>query len=148
MKTDAIDSPLGTTAIGGAVCTLVVLKRTEAYRTIQTVQRIGPELAETVLTFDPKRRTIGLGYERSQVDALAVAEEILRFLESVADGKTEPEITEEVEGNTGTIRQALRQLVKQGRVTREGAGKRGDPYRYSFLFSCLQPPNLRAEDCR
>jgi RecA-family ATPase len=39
-KADAIDSPLGSTAIGGAVSTLIHLKRTETMRTIQTVQRI------------------------------------------------------------------------------------------------------------
>ena len=49
LKTDVIDSPLGSTAIGGAVCTLVVLKRTEAYRTIQTVQRLGQDLPEIVI---------------------------------------------------------------------------------------------------
>jgi len=38
MKADAIDGPLGSTAIGGAVCTLLVLHRAESHRTIQTVQ--------------------------------------------------------------------------------------------------------------
>jgi len=29
-------------------------------------------------------------------------------------------------------------LVEQGRVSREGNGRRGDPYRYRFSFSCSQ----------
>jgi putative DNA primase/helicase len=42
VKADPTDSPLGTTAIAGAVATLIVLKRTEkSYRTVQTVQRSG-----------------------------------------------------------------------------------------------------------
>jgi hypothetical protein len=48
VKADPIDSPLGSTAIGGAVSTLIVLKRTESDRTIQSVQRIGQDMPETV----------------------------------------------------------------------------------------------------
>jgi hypothetical protein len=49
IKGDAIDSPLGSTALSGAVSTLIVLKRTESYRTIETVQRTGEAMPETVL---------------------------------------------------------------------------------------------------
>ena len=33
---------------------------------------------------------------------------------------------------------ALRALATHGKVTREGGGKKGDPYKYTFLFSCSQ----------
>jgi hypothetical protein len=138
-KVDAIDSPLGSTAIGGAVSTLIVLKRTEAYRTVQTVQRIGPWLPETVLQFDADTHRLSLGGTRLEADREECETAILDFLEGAADGKTELEITEAVEGKTRTIRQALRELVKEEKVGRKGEGKRGCPYTYfHFLFSCSQ----------
>jgi hypothetical protein len=137
MKIDPVDSPLGSTAIGGAVSSLIVLKRCENYRTAQTRQRFGRDLPETVLVFDPERRSLSLGVERSEADALGVGEEILRFLEGTGQAKTEPEITEAVEAKTRIVRRGLRQLVRQGKVTREGAGRKGNPYTYSkCLFPC------------
>lgn len=137
VKAEAIDSPLGTTALGGIPATLVVIKRTEAYRTVQTVQRVGPELPETILAYDVERHVVALGAEREEADRLAVESDISSFLQGTAEVKTEPEITEAVEGKTRIVRRALRELVKQGKVDREGEGKKGDPYTYKkCLFSC------------
>ena len=135
-KADAIDSPLGSTAIGGAVCTLVLLKRTESMRTIQTVQRIGQDMPETVLQFDIETRSLSLGAQKAQADVQAIAEAILEYLKSTNEPKTESEIENAVEGKTGIKRKALRALVVQGKITREGVGRRGDPFRYQFSFSC------------
>jgi hypothetical protein len=135
-KADAIDSPLGSTAIGGAVSTLILLKRTESARTVQSVQRIGQELAETVLEFDSVTRTLSLGAEKAEADVQTVAAAILEYLQTVDGTKTEPEIGEVIEGKTGAKRKALRLLVETGKVAREGSGKRGDPFRYRFSFSC------------
>jgi hypothetical protein len=134
LKADAIDSPLGSTAIGGLVSTLIVIKRTEAYRTIQTVQRIGPWMPETVLQFDLETRRLSIGGTRFDAERKECEADILEWLKGAADAKTEPEITEAVEAKTRVVRHALRELVKEGKVTREGGGKKGDPYRY--LFSC------------
>jgi len=139
-KADAIDSPLGSTAIGGAVCTVVLLKKNSesATRTIQTVPRIGQEMPETVLRFDPESRSLSLGARKDEADVQAAEEAILEYLKSIGEPKTEPEIDEAVEGKTGLKRKALRALVTRGNVTREGGGKRGDPYKYAFSFSCSQ----------
>ncbi len=138
-KVDAIDSPLGSTAIGGAVSTLIVLKRTETYRTIQTVQRVGPSLPETVLKFDADTHWLSLGGTRVEADREDCETAILAFLKDAPGGKMEPEITEGVEGKTKVIREALRELVKREKVTRQGEGKRGSPYVYfHFSFSCSQ----------
>jgi hypothetical protein len=134
MKADAIDSPLGSTAIGGAVCTLVVLKRTESYRTIQTVQRVPSDLPETVVEFDAEIRRLSLGAEKAQADIQTIQLDIMAYLQT-EDAKTELEIDEHVEGKTGVKRKALRALVEQGRVTREGIGRKGDP----FLYKCSFP---------
>jgi hypothetical protein len=135
-KADAIDSPLGSTAIGGAVCTLVLLKRTESMRTIQTVQRIGQDMPEIVLQFDTESRILSLGPQKAQADVQAIAEAILEYLKGTNEPKTESEIEAAVEGKTGIKRKALRAIVGQGKITREGVGRRGDPFKYQFSFSC------------
>lgn len=60
-KADAIDAPLGSTALSGAVSTLIIMRRTESYRLIQTVQRLGQDMAETVLNFDSSTHQLSLG---------------------------------------------------------------------------------------
>jgi AAA domain len=139
-KADAIDSPLGSTAIGGAVCALALLKRTESVRTIQSVQRIGQDMPETVLQFDIESHSLSLGVQKAQADVQAIAEAILEYLKNANEPKTESEIEESVEGKTGIKRKALRELVGQGQIMREGVGRKGNPFKYQFSFSC--PPYI------
>jgi len=146
-KADAIDAPLGRTAIGGAVCTLIHLKRTETMRTIQTVQRIGQDIPETLLQFEVESRALSLGKPKSEADIQAIGELILEHLKGTDEAKTESEIEEAVEGKTGQKRRALRTLVKQGKIIRDGVGRKGDPYRYRFSFSCsLYIPGTRKQE--
>jgi hypothetical protein len=137
-KADAIDAPLGSTAISGAVCTLVVLKRGENYRTIQTVQRVPTDLPETVLEFDAETKRLSLGTDKAEADIRAIEAAIVNHLQTAGDTRTEREIAEHVEGRTGPKRKALRSLVEQGKVTRDGTGKRGNPFTYKCLFPCSQ----------
>lgn len=138
LKADPIDAPLGSTALAGAVCTLVVLKRTESYRTIQTVQRVGEDMAETVLEFDGDTKRLSLGAAKTEVDIRLIEAGILDYLQTAGDTKTEPEIAEHVEGKTGLKRKALRALVEQGKLIRGGTGKKGDPFTYKCSFPCSQ----------
>ena len=130
-KADAIDSPLGSTALGGAASTLISLGRTEAYRTIQTVQRIGVAMPETILAFNPATKTLSLGGSKSEADAERISQGILEYLEASGDKPRSWEaINEEVEGKTTVKKQAVKLLFNGGKVEREGTGKRGDPYLY------------------
>ncbi len=139
VRSDAIDSPLGSTALGGIVNTLIVLKRTESVRTIQTVQRVCRDLDETLLEFDPESRTLSLGTEKSDVDAQKVATNIGAYLQSIEGARTEPDIMKAVEGKTGLKRKALRLLVEAGHVNRIGAGAKGNPFTYTFSFPRSDP---------
>jgi predicted transcriptional regulator len=130
-KVDPIDSPLGSTAIGGAAATTIVLNRREAYRTVQTVTRIGPVMPETVLSFDPETRLLSVGRTRAEAYCQEIEKEIVKYLETGED-KTEPEIVDQVEGTNAVKRNALRSLVKKQVVNRSGTGKSGDPYKYSY----------------
>ena len=131
LKADAIDSPLGSTAIGGAAATIVVLNKRESYRTIQTVSRFAFAMPETILDFDPETRLLSVRGTKAEADCMDVEREIVEFLK-VAGEKTEPEIDKQVEGTTSFKRTALRSLVTKGKVDRAGTGKKGQPYRYSF----------------
>jgi dipeptidyl aminopeptidase/acylaminoacyl peptidase len=51
---DGADATLGSTAIFGTVDTQISLKRTDARRTIDTIQRYGIDMETTVLNFDPE----------------------------------------------------------------------------------------------
>jgi hypothetical protein len=133
VKSDAIDSPLGSTAIGGAVSMLIVLKRSERYRSIQTVQRIGIDMAEMVLVFDPGKRQLSVGGTRAEADCNALEKDITRYLKTAGE-KTEPEIEKHVKGKTTVKRRALRSLEEKRLVIRTGGGKKGDPFIY--LFPC------------
>ncbi|HUV69758.1 MAG TPA: bifunctional DNA primase/polymerase [Terracidiphilus sp.] len=128
-KSEAIDAPLGSTALGGAVSTLIVMRRTETYRTLQTVQRIGEDLPETVLQFDPASKRLALGGSRELEEVHSVGEEILAALGSGV--MTAQELAETVEARTTFQRRALREMTESGQIQREGTGKRGDPYRYT-----------------
>jgi putative DNA primase/helicase len=138
LRADPIDSPLGSTAIGGAVCTLIVLRRTEAYRTIQTVQRIGQDMPETVLQFDPETRRLSIGGTRFEADSEESQVRILEFLQGASEPQNQAQIRDGVEGQTRIIRAALTALVAAGKVKKSGDGTRGKPFVYEFWFSGSQ----------
>jgi nicotinamidase-related amidase len=135
-KADAIDSPLGSTALGGAVSTLIVLKRSDSYRSVQSVQRIGADMPETVLSFDSATHRLSISGTRAEADRQAVEREIVEYLKGAGE-RGEPEIVAHVEGANAVKRKALRSLVERRQVERAGTGKKGNPFKYSF--ACTEP---------
>ena len=132
-KGDPIDSPLGSTALGGAVSTLIVLRRTEQYRLIQTVQRLGHDLPETVLEFSADTHMLSLGKSRVDSERADCEADLLEFLKTASEPQTQEQIRDGVEGHkTTVIRAALTALVKAGKVTRSGEGRKGKPFLYEF----------------
>jgi hypothetical protein len=138
-KADSIDAPLGSTAIGGAVSTLVILKRTTERRTIETVQRVGTNLSETILEFDLQSFNLTLGGSRFDDERHECQDTILEFVESEAEPQTHEQIRKGVEGKTTVIRAALTALVNTGAISRMGDGKRGTPFLYSVPNSGSEP---------
>lgn len=125
------DSVLGSTAIFSSVDTLILMRRLENYRTIQTIQRYGEDLEETTLHFDKDTRTLSIGKSKQEEDIDTVKKVIIEFLSSQEEPVTEAVITEEIEGRTTLKRKALRDLVGEGTVVRDGKGGKGDPFKYS-----------------
>lgn len=127
-KGEGADAILGSTAIAGAPDTLIVLSRAERYRGIETIQRYGEDLPESVLEWNPEERTMSLGGSREDVERDRLYQAIMQYLARQTELVTRAEIEEDVEGRTGPKRIALKDLVDDGIVTRAGTGKRGDPY--------------------
>jgi hypothetical protein len=146
IKADPIDSPLGTTALGGAVSTLVVLRRTENYRLIQTVQRLGQDLPESVLSFDAETRQLSLGGSKLDTDREECEQAIVDFLKHAGEPQTQAQIRDGVEGNTRIIRAALTALDQSGRVTKTGGGTKGNPFWYSGSLVYVRTKEPRSEN--
>ncbi len=136
------DAILGSTAIFAAVDTALLLKRSERYRTLSSIQRYGEDLEEVVLTMDKETRIISAGPSRKEADEVQAAEAILEYLKTRPEPIEEGALHEAVEGRKGPKAKALRALVESDRVTRTGEGKRGAPYLYS-VSSFLVPTYMR-----
>lgn len=133
------DGILGSTAIFGSVDTALLLKRSEKYRTLSSIQRYGEDLEEVTLTLDPDTRMVSAGPSRREADTAEVRQAILEYLGSLGEGErvAESEINAKVEGRTTVKTRALRALVEEQKIIRNGTGKRGDPYVYSISPSLL-----------
>lgn len=137
-RASAIDAPIGSTALGGAASTVLVMRRTESFRTLESVQRIGKDMTETVLNFDPLTRCLSLGEPREIAEVTTVETAIMKVL--TGKSMTEPEIDDAVQAKTVVKRKALRGLVQQGSITRSSSGVRGDPFMYQV--ACFPVPTL------
>ncbi len=156
------DVILGSTAIFAAVDTALIMRRTERYRTLQSIQRYGEDLPETVLKFDPMSRAVTLGESKEGEEASRLKDAILSALQAQEDNLetghplTEAELNEEIEGRTAHKRKALRELYsgdtnptrEHGNtktcIARIGKGGKSDPFRYCLKDSrFLVPPYSR-----
>jgi hypothetical protein len=130
----SLDAVLGSTAITGSADTIILLARTERYRTISTVQRVGDDLEETVILLDETTGLVTLGGSRHDADAAIVGSAILAAVANADRPLTEAELDELVDARTTIKRRALRVLVSREQLSRLGKGGKGDPYRY--VVSC------------
>jgi hypothetical protein len=129
---DAIDSLLGSTAIGGTPDTRIIIKKKGDVRTIEVIQRYGRPIPETVLHYDPETRFITAGETLERAETINMKESIADFLKMQPEPVCERDIKEGLDGNNRHKQTALRELVAEGRVERQGIGKKGDPYKFSL----------------
>jgi hypothetical protein len=140
-----IDAVLGSTAITGSADTIILLTRSERFRTISIVQRAGDDLPETLILLDETTGRVRLGGTRADAEQQAVADAILAVLSAADAPLTEPEIAERVDARTALQRRALRDLVAREQASRTGRGGKGDPYRYSVSHSRSLVPSIDGE---
>ena len=121
---DAGDSVLGSTAIFGGVDTLLAMRSREGLRTLESRQRYGDDMEETVLDLD-----LGTGLLMAAGSLEEVEQRDLKaaIMAHAQDGMTRQQIIDGVEGRAALISKALRQLSTEGHLERLGAGTRADP---------------------
>ena len=147
-RDDLIDEVMGSTAWAAAVDTVMLLRRTERFRTLQSEQRIGEPLPETVVEMDAETRRVKVAGTKAEVDLAGMIEAIEQVLTQHAEANPdeptldEPAIDEAVEGKTKVKRVALREGVATGRIGRCGLGKKGNAFRY---FPRSLVPDYRLE---
>jgi hypothetical protein len=128
---DGGDGIIGSTAFFAAVDTALLLRWSEQYRTLSTIQRYGDNLEEITLTLDPVTRWVSAGPSRREADQAKMADSILEYLAGQSEPVEESAIDEAVEGRKAVKVKVLRALLAERQVVRTGAGRRGDPYRYA-----------------
>jgi hypothetical protein len=132
------DDILGSTALLGGVDTLIQIKKREQRRTFFTIQRYGDDTPETVIDLHPDGCLEAVG-TRQQVD---IEETLPAILEAIDEAPlTEKEIWDRVEKKHDVVSRGIRLLVERENLTRTGAGKRNDPYRYGKNVSLSPQPN-------
>jgi hypothetical protein len=131
-RSDAMDAILGSTAIFGAVDSAIVLKKSDRYRTIQSVQRYGTDWAELILNFDPAERSLSLGVKKTKAETDRIGDAIVTYLARCDAPQTRVQIEDHVEGKTERLREALKSLLSAGRLSQSGAGTKGDPFTYEL----------------
>ena len=89
---------MGSTAWAASVDNLLILNRRERYRLLSTVQRIGPDLDETVVLMDEDTGEVRFGGSRYMVDLQHVVT-MMRALVAAAgpDGVGREELLRDVE---------------------------------------------------
>jgi len=127
------DDVLGSTAIFGAVDTLVLIRRRkDNQRVVQTIQRYGKDLDETMLPLDEitGRVTLGVGVSEARLEDAKRA--VLELLDGLKEDESleRKEVREQSGVDSALAYKALQALVEGGQVERLGAGKRGDPHRF------------------
>src|SRR5205823_6622803 len=106
-----------------------ILKRHgDGTRTLETIQRTGIDLPETVITLDTDTGRVALAgslEERRLMQAVAQVIDVVG-----PQVRTEEDIQAALAGDRRMIAKAIRAAFKAGKLPREGSGKRGDAYRY------------------
>ena len=126
------EEALGSTAIFGAVDTLISVKRADDVRTAYSIQREGVDMPETLLVLAADG-TIDIGQTRRKADDAEAQQGILEFLADCGEkAPTRNDIETAMQGRTDRVRRALATLVKRGEVARHGEGRKGHPYRFTL----------------
>jgi AAA domain len=130
----SIDAVLGSTAITGSADSIILLRRNDRYRTIETIQRVGGDLPETVLLLDEGTGRVALGGPRADADRDLLAAQFRHALATADAPLTREELLEKVEGRRQTKLEALKQMLARhgNQIVVEGKGTRNDPRRYSL----------------
>jgi hypothetical protein len=127
------DVILGSTAIFGSVDCALIMKRTDMYRTVESIQRYGEDLPRTVLAFDVSTGLMSSGGTLEDAEIAECKKVIMDLL--AGHDMTEKEIKDGIaDHNSGSISKSIRMLYSEKIIQRRGLGKKGDPFLYSIVL--------------
>jgi hypothetical protein len=146
---EAGDSVLGSSAIIGAMCTSIFLAGEMGNsRKIRSSQRYGTRLEHTELEFDSSTRSFSIGQtpgklveQRTTQTRAGRVTTALMHIQLYPDGISQESLRPLVKCSAADIIDTLSVLESDGRVTRRGEGKRGNPY----LFFASNPVTIESE---
>lgn len=132
---DAIDALAGAGAFGAACDTYILLKKSRgtsgAYRTIETVQRVGESLDPTVLEFSKDTGLLRFAGSAHGYREDTIASELIAVLTAHGEPMGDFEWLAQIPGHKATKLAARTKLLRANKIRRvAGTGKKGDPYRY------------------
>lgn len=142
-----IDTVLGSTALAGSVDNIFLLNRTDRYRLLSSVQRIGSDLEETVIALSATGH-MSAGLSRHDADVAHIEDAMQTALENAGGPLTRAEWLDAVEGRRQLKLEALRRLSASGTtIQRSGTGTRNDPYRFAIagIVCGSQVPSIGRE---
>lgn len=125
----------GSNAITGGVDVIVELERApeelgKRMRVLRSESRFTATPDELVGELTEDGGYVAQG-EYEEVKRQAEVEEVVRLVEA-EPGSTAEELADSSDVATATVKRKLRDALEDGHVTREGSGRKGDPYRWTI----------------
>lgn len=138
------DDVLGSTAIFGAVDSLVLMRRRkDNIRSIETIQRYGMDLNETAVPMDEVTGTVSLGVAITDLKVIEAKVKLREVLDKFAEDywADSAKVREEAGLDRNITLRVLKEMVDAGEVEIRGAGRRNDPFQYRiFRLTAAAPP--------
>lgn len=147
-STETVDSLLGSTAISGAPDTIMVLRRRDQERTIESIQRYGTDMERTVLALDKSTGIVTVAGTAAEIQEVSVRTKILDLLRNEKGALTTMEICDALEMRRAAVLAAEKTLLESEEVVRVGEGKRGEPFLFSVPTSTLGTEKQSTETAR
>jgi RecA-family ATPase len=137
IEEDSMDQTLGSTAINGAVDTILMLIRDKnGVRMLSSTQRYGASIPATYLAWDEESKSVALGNSREEAQQYDQTQKERGLESQILDYIREHGACAndaiKVSGKRQKIIAALKQLAADGKLTISGSGKRGDPTVYAI----------------
>jgi hypothetical protein len=142
------DDVLGSTAIFGAVDTLVLMRRLkDNQRTLATIQRYGKDINEAAVPMDETTGAVGLGALLSVIKVSEAKTEVIEALMRFAPDYwcDQNKAREVIKLDKNVVIRALKELAEEGLLEVMGEGVRGNPWRYR-VAARLRSPDLKSEE--
>lgn len=136
------DAVLGSTALFGAVDTLLEMRRRDKMRYLFSFQRYGEDLEETVIVLDLETFRVTPQGPKTEADFKCAQEQILKYLTTFGEAQKQADIYNGVGGRRQALIPALKELYELGKISRTGKGRKNDPY----LYQVAQPDGEMPED--